>query len=271
MTKKITVKEVYNQKVGDLYDETAISCSPISRDKILNLAAKYGVGKNSFVLDIGCANGGLSRKLLDRTGCQIKGVELLEFLVKMGREENKKAGIRNKFTIQQGTIAAIPFPNDHFDFVFCSDVIGIVGDVPTALDECRRVLKPKGKMLVYITSLPTDRLSQREARELFLTQGHESEKALTEPELDKYIKDKFTVLEKLIIGSQFTQYDVENSKDTSEATKNLLRIARLLTWPGKYIKKHGEQTYRIVLAGSHLNLYILLGKIQPAVYIVQKV
>ncbi len=50
------------------------------------------------VLDIGCANGGLSRKLLARTGCRIEGVELLEFLVEMGQEENRQAGAGNRFT-----------------------------------------------------------------------------------------------------------------------------------------------------------------------------
>lgn len=272
MTHNITAKDVYTDEVGALYDEGDISCNPISRDTLLDLAAEHGVGKDSLVLDIGCANGGVSRKLLERTGCRIEGVELLEFLVSMGQEENKKAGVSvtDRFTIQQGSILDIPFPDNHFDFVFCSDVIGMVANVPKALAECRRVLKPGAKMLIYVVNFPTDRLSEREALELEQTQGGEAEKTFTEAQVEQYISDSFTLVKKLVIGSQFTQYDVEHSKDESEATKNLLRIARLLTWPDKYIKKYGEQTYRIVLAGSHWNLYILLGKVRPTVFIAQK-
>jgi len=47
--------------------------------------------------------------------------------------------------------------------------------------------------------------------------------------------EQFKVVEKRVIGSQFTQYDTENAKDASEATQNLLRVARLLTWPDEYI------------------------------------
>lgn len=269
MTNKIEAKDVYTEEVGALYDEGDISCNPRSRDTLLDLAAEHGIGKDSLVLDIGCANGGVSRKLLERTGCRIEGVELLEFPVGMGQEENKKLGVDDRFVIQQGTILDIPFADNHFDFVFCNDVIGMVKDVSKTLSECRRVLKPNGKMLIYL-SFPTERLSEKEARELDQTQGGEPEEALSEEQLEQYIKESFKLVKKMVIGSQFTQYDVEKSKEESEASKNLLRIARLLTWPDKYIKKYGEQKYRIVLAGSHWSLYILLGKLQPTVFIVQK-
>lgn len=72
MTKKITSEDVYTQEVGDLYDEAGITRSPISKDTLLDLAAEHGVGKDTLVLDIGCANGGVSRNLLKKTGCHIE-------------------------------------------------------------------------------------------------------------------------------------------------------------------------------------------------------
>src|SRR5579862_7074870 len=158
MTNKITSEDVYTQAVGDLYDEAGISCNPTSRDTLLDMVAERGVNQDSLVLDVGCANGGVSRKLLERTGCRIEGVELVKFLVDMGNEENKKLGVDDRFTIQQGSITTIPFPDNHFDFVFCDDVIGLIDDLETAMAECKRVLKPGGKMLVYV-SFGTDRLS----------------------------------------------------------------------------------------------------------------
>jgi len=268
MTDKIESKDVYTQAVGDLYDEAGISCKPINRDTLLDLAAEYGVGKDSLVLDIGCANGGVSRKLLERTGCRIKGVELVEFLVEMGNEENKKLGVDDRFTIQQGTITDIPFTDNHFDFVFCDDVIGLVDDLPKALAECRRVLKPGGKMLIY-ASFGTDRLSEREERELKESLGGVP-KGLDIDHAEKCINDDFELVKKVVIGSQFTQDSTEESKDKSQAAEDLLKVARLLTWPDEYIEKYGEKVYKIVLAEVHWSPYILLGKLQPTAFIVQK-
>ena len=268
MTKRIESADVYNVDVGALYDEADISCNPLSHDLLLDLVAESGVGPDSLVLDIGCANGGVSRQLLARTGCRIEGVEPVDLLVEMGNAENQTAGVADRFHIQQGSILDIPFGDDHFDFVFCRDVIGMVDDLSTALAECRRVLKPQATMLIY-ASFPTDRLHEHEAREVSETQGGAA-KVLDEDRAERHINDQFRLEKKLVIGSQFTQHAVEQSKDESEATKSLLRIARLLTWPERYIQKYGEEIYRICLAGSHWSVWILLGKVRPTVYIARK-
>lgn len=268
MTDRIAAKDVYSAAVGALYADADVTCNPVSRDTLFDLAADHGVNDGSVVLDVGCANGGISRRLLAHTGCRIEGVELLPFLVSMGQQENKALGLGDRFTIRQGTITDVPFPDDHFDFVFCNDVIGMVDDLPTALAECRRVLKPRRRMLIYV-SFPTERLDAREAREIDETQGGTAG-WLGEAHAERCITKHFKLVEKIVVGSQFTQHDVEHSKDESEATKSLLRIARLLTWPDEYIKEHGEARYRIVLAGSHWPLYILLGKVRPTVFIVEK-
>ncbi len=106
-------------------------------------------------------------------------------------------------------------------------------------------------------------------RELDETQGGEGG-WLSEADAERYINKSFKLVKKQVIGSQFTQHSTETSMVESEAYKGLLRVARLLTWPEEYIKKHGEQAYRICLAGSHWSVFILLGKLQPTVYIVQK-
>jgi len=268
MPNKVTSDDVYSQAVGDLYDEAAISCNPSSRDMLLDLAAEHGVGKDSLVLDVGCANGGVSRELLERTGCRIEGVELVEFLVNMGRDENDKLGVADRFTIQQGTITNIPFRDDYFAFVFCSDVVGLVDDLPKAMAECRRVLEPGGRMLVY-AGFGTERLSEREARELNESLGGPDE-GLTVAHTERCIIENFTLVTKAVIGSQFTQHSVEESKDKSQAAEDLLKVARMLTWPDRYIEKHGKKTYDIVLAEAHWAVYILLGKVELTVFVVQK-
>ncbi len=233
MIKKITSEDVYTQEVGDLYDEAGITCNPISKDSLLDLAAKYGVDEDALVLDIGCADGGVSRELLEKTGCQIEGVELLKFLVDMVVKQNKELGIEDRFRIQQGSITDIPFPNNIFDFVFCDDVIGLVEDLPKAMSECARVLKPNGKSLIY-ASFGTDRLSEHEANEIKESLGGAS-KGLDAGYAENCIKEQFKVVQKTVIGSQYSQHNTEKNQAKREAAENLLKVARLLSWPDKYL------------------------------------
>ncbi len=266
--KKITSEDVYTEEVGALYDEASISRNPVSRDLLLNLASTHGVSAQSTVLDIGCANGGVSRELLALTGCTIEGVELLPLLVDMGSSQNKELGVSDRFTIQQGSITAIPFEDNYFDFIFCNDVIGLIDDLSLAMSECERVLKPGGKMLVY-ASFSTDQLSARESEELRTSLGI-PELGLNLSHAEECIEGRFSIIEKIVIGSEFTQNSVEKNKEKSEAAENLLKVARLLTWRDEYIKKHGVKTYKIVLAEVKWTVFILLGKLEPTVFVAQK-
>ena len=266
--KKITSEDVYTEEVGALYDEANISCGPISRDLLLKMVAKHGVDSSSTVLDVGCANGEISRQLIELTGCRIEGVELLPLLVSMGNNQNKKEKVDNQFQIQQGSITAIPFDDNYFAFVFCNDVIGLVEELSLAMKECRRVLKPGGKMLVY-ASFASDEMSLPETENFVESLGI-AEKGLDISYAEELIEENFLIIEKRIIGSQFTQNTVEGNKDKSQAAEDLLKVARLLTCKDKYIEKYGEKTYRIVLAEAKWAVYILLGKLEPTVFIIKK-
>lgn len=270
MTTKIKSEDVYTQEVGNLYDEAAKTNDPVSRDFLLNLVVKNGVNKDSLVLDVGCANGGVSRQLLEKAGCSVEGVELLPMLVDMGNKQNEELGVAEKFKIQLGEISNIPFEDNHFDFVFCSDVLGLVEDLDRGIMECARVLKPNGKALFYATSFMTEKMSEEEAVFLGSTLGGDRGKLLTVEEVEKALSRCFSIKQKVDVGSQFGQATIEQQSDQSEAAQNLLKIARLQTWPDRYIKKYGEKTYRIVLAEVMWSPFILLGKLQPTIFIVQK-
>lgn len=270
MTDKISSEEVYTQEVGDLYDEADISNNPLSRDLLLDLVAGNGVDENSLVLDIGCANGEVSRELLARTTCTIEGVELLPFLVEMGNKQSRELGVDNKLRIQIGGIETIPFADNHFDFVFCSDVIGLVKDLDTAFKECARVLKPGGRALFYATSFRTSKMSDDEAALLGRALGGDRGELLDVREVEAVLSRFLVIEEKRTIGSHFGQHAIEQQAGQSEAAKSLIKVARLQTWPGKYIEKYGERVYQIVLAEAMWSPFILLGKLEPTVFIVQK-
>jgi SAM-dependent methyltransferase len=214
-------------------------------------------------MDIGCANGGSSRKLLARTGCRLVGVDLLPHLVEMGQAENRRAGVQDRFQIRQGSILAIPFPARHFDFVFCRDMLSVDEHLPQAIAECRRVLQPGRFMLIYVT-LATERLSAEERVELEDNLGCGS---MDEGVLDACLAEEFTLTQKIVLGSQGVQRRLESGDNG--ATHNLLRIARLTTWKADYVAEHGERNYDIALADLKWQVYILLGKLQSIVYLLR--
>jgi len=45
-------------------------------------------------------------------------------------------------------IESIPYPNEHFDYIICSHVLGHVANEQKAIEELYRVLKPKGQALI---------------------------------------------------------------------------------------------------------------------------
>ncbi len=203
MTDKITSEDVYTQEVGDLYDEADISINPVSRELLLDLAQDNGATKNSLVLDIGCANGGLSRKLLAKTDCKIEGVELLSFLIDLGKKDNKALGINeDRFRITKGSIEDIPFPDNTFDFVFCSDVLGLAEDLDKSIAECARVLKPTCKALFYTSGSPTDGLSEAEAKILF-SLGNGNDENLSAKQTEEALSKHFKVTYKKGLNTKF--------------------------------------------------------------------
>ncbi|MBV8526939.1 MAG: methyltransferase domain-containing protein [Candidatus Dormibacteraeota bacterium] len=259
------IKDIYTSTVGDALAELSTSCGPLSLDILYDLATECGVGSGSLVLDVGCANGGNSRKLLSRTDCTIRGVEFLDQLVELGRRENAATDIaEDRFSISQGTILDIQFPNEHFDFVFCRDVLTDIQPLPDAIAECCRILKPGGYMLVYMT-LATPRLSSAERTELFPPLGVNT---ADQDYAESCFEDKFTITRRIVIGGQGRQH-MEESGD-HETTEGLVKASRLRTWPERFVEKYGERTYAILLAECLYGVYQLLGKLQPTIYILSK-
>ena len=102
------------------------------------------------VLDIGCSNGYLLLSLKQK-GCEVYGVETnLKFV-----EICKEMGLE----VFCGTVEDAKFPDESFDTIVMSQVLEHLPSPKTTLKEIFRVLKPKGKVLVYCPN-PESYLSQ---------------------------------------------------------------------------------------------------------------
>ncbi|MCP9463864.1 MAG: methyltransferase domain-containing protein [Nitrospira sp.] len=107
------------------------------------------------VLDLGSGTGYpalLAAQTVGASG-RVIGVDLAEQMVAAAERKAKRLGLTN-ITFQQGDVTTLPFEDCSFDAVISRFCLMFLPDVPKALSEIRRVLKPGGWMAVAVWSAP---------------------------------------------------------------------------------------------------------------------
>lgn len=98
------------------------------------------------VLDVACGTGELAKLILEHNPTQqISGVDLSANMLQQARE---KCQAYSKVEFQQATANKLPFDNESFDLVFCASAFHYFDKPLLALSEIKRVLKPKGKLVI---------------------------------------------------------------------------------------------------------------------------
>jgi SAM-dependent methyltransferase len=101
------------------------------------------LGATPDVLDAGCGAGRMARFLADR-GCRVRGVDLSSGMVRTARRDHPD------IPVGVGSLTALPFRDAAFDGLFCwYSVIHLPDEaLPALAREARRVLRPRGHLLV---------------------------------------------------------------------------------------------------------------------------
>jgi demethylmenaquinone methyltransferase/2-methoxy-6-polyprenyl-1,4-benzoquinol methylase len=118
---------------------------------------------NQCVLDIATGTADLLLSLFRRSrqvGSGI-GIDMSPKMLELAREKIAGRQLDNKISLVRADALRLPFANGSFDAVTIGFGIRNVPDVPAALAEMHRVLKPGGKVLVLEFSLPRNRLMRR--------------------------------------------------------------------------------------------------------------
>jgi demethylmenaquinone methyltransferase/2-methoxy-6-polyprenyl-1,4-benzoquinol methylase len=108
------------------------------------------------LLDIATGTGDQIFHILERDQrvTRAVGVDLAEKMLDIGREKVKQRGLDQVITLQTADALKLPFPDGSFDAVTISFGIRNVVDVPAALREMRRILRPGGRALILECSKP---------------------------------------------------------------------------------------------------------------------
>lgn len=85
------------------------------------------------------------------------GLDPADKMLEVGRRKIAARNLEDSLILQRGSAEQLPFADRTFDLVTISFGIRNVTDVPRALGEMRRVLRPGGRTLILEFSLPPNR------------------------------------------------------------------------------------------------------------------
>jgi len=105
-------------------------------------ASRYVKEKN--LLDISCGTGYGSKYLYDAGATKVIGVDISSEIIDFARTQHQINGLEFKV----GDIQKLDFPGNHFDVITCFETIEHVQSQKKAFMELKRVLKPKGLLII---------------------------------------------------------------------------------------------------------------------------
>ncbi|EQB22243.1 membrane-associated protein [Dehalobacter sp. UNSWDHB] len=100
------------------------------------------INTGTSLLDIGCGRGDSLAYIRQKYDCTVCGLEPEPSLLAQAKKANP--GI----TFRQAFADNIPFPEHCFDFILAECVVSLFDSPQICLKEIRRVLKPKGRLIM---------------------------------------------------------------------------------------------------------------------------
>jgi SAM-dependent methyltransferase len=166
-----------------------------------------------------------------------------------------------RIDVNTAAAEALPFEDGSVDWIWCRDVLVHV-DVPRALAEFARVLRPGGAAVVYVT-LPTDRLEPQEAERLAHTcaltgyTAEQVEAAAHAAGLALRSVDR--------LGTEWRESMIESG--IWDTAADLLALVRLDRRREALVEQYGEAAVDAAWGGLVWGVYQVLGKLCPTVYV----
>jgi len=262
----ISVEEMYGgtEEEGDAF-EAALdeSLHPRGPDMLFDVAAELGIGPGSVVLDVGCRDGRHSVELVRRSGCRVIGVELVR--ANLDRRD-RSAEVEPLPAYVQGRIEDLPLPDASVDLVWARDMLIHVPDLARAFQECRRVLRPDGTMLVF-QMFATPWLEPGEAERLWPPLGVVPEN--TDPDrFEETLRAAgLSIARRDELRSEWRESGEEDGDHRT--SRQLLHAARLLRDRDRFLERFGRVAYQVELGNCLWGVYQMIGKLGPRVYVLK--
>ncbi|RKZ47850.1 MAG: class I SAM-dependent methyltransferase [Candidatus Parabeggiatoa sp. nov. 2] len=97
------------------------------------------------LLDVGCGNGRWLARMRD-LGWQVEGIDF-------DSEAAQQARTQYGLIVHVGELSTVGYPDNHFDAIILQHVIEHLPHPVSVLAECRRILKPNGRLVVITPNI----------------------------------------------------------------------------------------------------------------------
>jgi demethylmenaquinone methyltransferase/2-methoxy-6-polyprenyl-1,4-benzoquinol methylase len=122
------------------------------RRKAINYLKPY---KPKMLLDVATGTGDFAIQALDLNPDKIIGVDISEGMLSMGRKKMTERKLDHKIELKSGDSENLPFGDNTFDAVTVAFGVRNFENLEKGLSEIKRVLKPKGRIVVLEFSKPS--------------------------------------------------------------------------------------------------------------------
>src|SRR5262245_47622609 len=114
------------------------------------------------IIDIGCGPGFYAAELLEHVGAEgaVLGVDLSEAMLAAAAQ---RCSGRDNAVFRAGDATALPAEDASFDAALCVQVLEYVADIPATLREMARVLRPRGRVVIWDVDWSTVSWRSRDA------------------------------------------------------------------------------------------------------------
>jgi tocopherol O-methyltransferase len=117
-------------------------------DLIEELLKWSGVQQAENILDVGCGIGGSSLYLAEKFNASATGITLSPVQAGRATERAQEAGLSGRCHFQVANAQAMPFADNSFDLVWSLESGEHMPDKAKFMQECYRVLKPGGTLIM---------------------------------------------------------------------------------------------------------------------------
>jgi 2-polyprenyl-3-methyl-5-hydroxy-6-metoxy-1,4-benzoquinol methylase len=141
------VRDLFNRRALNWEAKYAIDGPLRPRLKRFADSVSRDVEPGASILDLGCGTGALSRRLA-AMGYMVTACDIAEQMIEEGIKASASAAIC--WRLLQPSWTRLPFEPNAFDAIVASSVFEYVPSISDVLEECRRILKPGGRLIFSV-------------------------------------------------------------------------------------------------------------------------
>jgi SAM-dependent methyltransferase len=258
--------ELWAAEQSEIEAELTRSLHPRGLESLYDEFAQLGVGADDIVLDAGARDAVHSVKLVRRFGCRVVAVDPVPLHIERARKRIADEGLGERIDVAEAALESLPFGDESFDYIWCRDMMNHV-ELNRGLTECKRVLRPRGSMLLYQT-FATDALEPQEAKRLFAGGATRPENMSPSFFEERARAAGLDVVERKQLRGEWRERMLEDG--SWDAVADLLALSRLKRREPELVELFGRAAVEAERGGLLWGVYQVLGKTCPTIYVLAR-